>query len=820
MLTENLTRHFEAHLAVHREHDAVLWFDPDREYAPLLDHLTKLDLWKYDGSLLEIRYRLNRRGPDERTVVYLPVPKDDAEILRPFFATSLIFRDRLYKFLRKQGIEFPDDPEVAHLLRSLLPRLLPHSIGKGREFWERNLSNLWAAVETLLGGNFDDALLRFLARPSSELEKLQEERLDALFFAQLEETYGLTAAPGDDPGEVARRLTAQLALVRAFTDAGEPDDFPYEAHLPEPVHFERCESFLDRWQRDSLYKGAYVGLATRLEKRYDLARWVRDMPLVDALALGATFGNVELALRDKALIVMEDLDSEADWRTWLGEHRAQFEERVGSFWAQAGDAAWWNLLVRAADLLTGIHDVCQDLDRQATPGEMLGRYAQDWWRVDHDFRRLREAFDAQTASLGNLRDRCALSYHHVLRDMNDRFALLLETEGAWPPKGEPLSPQESAWTDMVEAQEPKQRVAVLFVDALRYELARELLSTLESASAGDRRSLKPRLAAVPTVTPMGMAALLPGGDRRLVDYDGEWRIKIEDSGNLKQKDARKAWLTQSLDDVRFYDLDELLNTPSERIPEATFIVVFDTTLDAVGETASTIAWNAFSGLLRSVQKGVHRLLETGIEQIHVVTDHGFLLLEKVAEHEKVSIGKVPALAKKSRYVVGRHLGHTDQLSFHVPGSPESNPLEAWFPRGVGCFRTPGPYNYVHGGLSLQELVVPHLTVEQKVLGKPVRVRADFPEVIRNAQPAVRLHPVGAGMFDQPRQVTVTLERDGEPVVPALSQVVRPAESTRVSFFLPMQCGLEPGDEVRWVLRDAVTEEVLAEQDAVNRADLW
>jgi hypothetical protein len=272
--------------------------------------------------------------------------------------------------------------------------------------------------------------------------------------------------------------------------------------------------------------------------------------------------------------------------------------------------------------------------------------------------------------------------------------------------------------------------------------------------------------------------------------------------------------------VRFFDLDELLNTPTEKIPEATFTVVFDTTLDAVGETASTIAWNTFSRLLRSVSRGVHRLLETGIEQIHVVTDHGFLLLEEVAEHEKVSVGKVPALAKKSRYVVGRHLGHTDQLSFRVPGSDESNPLEAWFPRGVGCFRTPGPYNYVHGGLSLQELVVPHLTVEQKVLGKPVTVRADFPEVIRNAQPAVQLHPAGAGMFDQPRQVTVALEREGEPVVPALSQVVRPAESTKVSFFLPMQCGLEPGDQVRWVLRDAVTEEVLAEQDAVNRADLW
>lgn len=793
-----------------------------------MGHLTDLDLWQYGDSLLELRHRLIQRGPDERTVVYLPMSKERAEILRPFFATSLIFRDRLYKFLRQQGLDFPDDPRVAHLLRSLLPRLVPHSIGKGREFWERNLSNLWVAVETLLGGNFDDVLLRFLAHPSDELVHLRKERLDALFFAQLENTYGLTASAEDDPLETARRFTAQLALVRSFTGAGEPDDFPYAARLPDAVHFERCEAFLDRWQRDSRYKAAYVHLADELERRYNLARWARKMPLTDGLALGPTFQNVEPALWEKAQAAMADLASEADWRTCLTGHRAHFEIRADSFWAQEGEAPWWDSLVRAADLLAAIRETCQDLDRQATPKAMLRRYAKDWWRVDQDFRRLREALVAQAISLERLRDRCALSYRDALRQMNDRFAMLLETEGVWPPRGDPLSPQDDFWADLRQEQEPNQRVAVMFVDALRYELAQELLSTLCAQGAGDRQSLTARLAVIPTVTALGMAALLPGGERGQVDHDGDWDIVIRDSGNLKDKDARKAWMERQLDDVQFFNLDELLSTPADRIPEATFTVVFDTTLDAVGETASTIAWNTFSPLLQAVKKGIYKLLELGIDQIHVVTDHGFLLLDEVSEHEKVSLRAVPAhstgsgqaLAKKSRYVVGRRLGHTSQLCFRVPGSPDSDPLEAWFPRGVGCFRTPGPYDYVHGGLSLQELLVPHLKIEQKVMGKPVGVTADFPDVIRNAQPDVRLHPVEADMFDRPRQVTVTLEKDGEPVVPALSQVVGPAGPTKVSVFLPMGCGLQPGDRVRWLLRDAVTEEVLAEQDAVSQVDLW
>jgi hypothetical protein len=47
----------------------------------------------------------------------------------------------------------------------------------------------------------------------------------------------------------------------------------------------------------------------------------------------------------------------------------------------------------------------------------------------------------------------------------------------------------------------------IWVDALRYEMARELVQTL---GAERDITLTPALAAVPTITEIGMAALLPG----------------------------------------------------------------------------------------------------------------------------------------------------------------------------------------------------------------------------------------------------------------------------------------------------------------------
>ena len=144
---------------------------------------------------------------------------------------------------------------------------------------------------------------------------------------------------------------------------------------------------------------------------------------------------------------------------------------------------------------------------------------------------------------------------------------------------------------------------------------------------------------------------------------------------------------------------------------------------------------------------------------------------------------------------------------------------AWFPRGIGCFRTPGSYNYVHGGLSLQELVVPHLRVTQQVTGRPVDVQVELPEVIRMAQFRITLTPVATTVFDQPRQVALTLEKSGEQVVPPLSCVVGPSESHTLIVLLPQACGLQPGDRVVWMLRDAVTDEVLSERNATSEVDL-
>jgi len=79
MLIRALTEEFQRWFGQADHHDTVLWFDPDQEYGALRGHLTGLDLWRYAGSLLQIRYRLIHCAPGERTVVYLPLRLEDED---------------------------------------------------------------------------------------------------------------------------------------------------------------------------------------------------------------------------------------------------------------------------------------------------------------------------------------------------------------------------------------------------------------------------------------------------------------------------------------------------------------------------------------------------------------------------------------------------------------------------------------------------------------------------------------------------------------------------------------------------------------------
>jgi len=319
---------------------------------------------------------------------------------------------------------------------------------------------------------------------------------------------------------------------------------------------------------------------------------------------------------------------------------------------------------------------------------------------------------------------------------------------------------------------------------------------------------------------LGVAALLPGWPDFRVDYaDGKWVITAPGfEGNVAVKDQRLTWLEHHLTSVTVFSLDQWLSTPlTDVAKDVTWIVVTSTEIDAVGEGAGAVAWHTLDALLDRLEQAVRRLLALDCAEVHVVSDHGFLLRENIRESDKVAVDVEGVLKKAERYLVGRGLPPTDLPTMPVSGSDD---LTAWFPRGIGCFVTPGPYDFMHGGISLQELVTAHVTVLQSVTERPVGVSLELvtgPE-IRNAIFKVRLVPQGVDLWTRARRIKVDIAREGKRVSREWEAVVE-RDVVEMSLGLEPDSGLAVGDAIAIRAWDADTGELLAQQPAVVQVDL-
>jgi serine/threonine protein kinase len=763
------------------DNEVVLWFDPDREWAPLLPLLSvHLPLIVDEGSLLEVRYRLEKRPPGQKAVVYVPRHRDQADYLKPYEFIGKCFQSSLYDFLREHGAPLPEEGHEKRAIKMLLPQLAKASVGKGEAFWQQATSV--AKATSLLLPDFQGRLFAFLANPEPAWQDMQREGIAELLVDEVARRYGYEAVR-QDPLRCAQRLLAHWCMVDVYVEAGQPADFPLISALPPSLYFAPCQSALRAFRYDSRYRDVFASRAQELESQYPgLVEWatlpapLEDPPL-PTLALHAW---------------QQMMDRVTDWSSM---------EEVTTDLSAAGPR------IRQA---LGADEALAEADKLASASQFLDAYADRWWRVDRAYRHYRMKvsssgeYDALTQWVNRF-------YERFLDRVNVRWTATLTAVKSWPPS-DGLAEQWGAW---IRVRQSSGRRAVFFVDALRYELASELADELKEYTVEQEGWI----ASAPSVTPVGMSALLPGAKELQVEWGDGWLITIPDSSdNLADKSGRVAWLNSHLPDAVFLQLHELLAPGTTSIPpDTSWLIIFATELDAWGENAGELSLDAFSGLVQRLAQGVKKAIKIGFNEVHILTDHGFLLLGQVADHGKVDIGHVDALKANHRYLLGRNLPETDDyLRLPVRGSKD---LTCYFPHGIACFKVKGRYNYVHGGLSLQEVVIPHLQARRDIERRPVGVEIQVDERIYSGIFKVVLMPVKIDMFSAEREVRLSIQRADGQVVRSTDEIVGVDEAVIKNLKLTPYDGISLGDTIYLIAQDAKTGEHLDKKAIQVQVDL-
>src|SRR5262249_33453863 len=112
-------------------------------------------------------------------------------------------------------------------------------------------------------------------------------------------------------------------------------------------------------------------------------------------------------------------------------------------------------------------------------------------------------------------------------------------------------------------------------------------------------------------------------------------------------------------------------------------------------------------LVGKLRRTIERLHEAGAATVHVVTDHGFLLLpaDMVNGLGKPSVPEVACFNRAGSWAALKPDAPAEGV-VKCPLALASEEMMLGFPRGVRTLLKTG--DFLHGGIALQEAVVPHL----------------------------------------------------------------------------------------------------------------
>ena len=508
---------------------------------------------------------------------------------------------------------------------------------------------------------------------TGELLKLIEHRLD------------LKVDP-DIPLASIRIRTARHVLIGEFRDdlATEP---PAELQIvPRPETAEQLALVREVARTLRVHHAErYMALADEIEKEFQLAS---QSIAPEHLGRVDTFRFEERVLLSHAhsLITLGR----------YAEAHALIADRERGFWAHRSveRQLQWAVCLTMAELGQIVKDARIPMAKLGNdPSAWVAAYtAEDGWHhADsahisfRDLESLMGRIDEEPESEPALQ-RVRLAHEEMLQKMAVGFGQALQGAGWTVPK---TLPQTRIYPELVE--KAGARVAYFLVDALRFEMGVELKNLL---TGGEDLVLRPAIAALPTITPVGMAALLPGASARfdVVEADGALASRIENV-TLKDTAGRMKFLKLQVPGAVDLELGKLLQMSSTRLKNALgnarLIVVRSQEIDKFGEMdGDSVARQMMDTVLQNIARAVRRLAGAGIDFVVITADHGYQFTREKEEafrtdspggsgtvdlHRRCWVGRGGANPPGTVRVAGAELGYDTDMDFV-------------FPTGIGVFR--------------------------------------------------------------------------------------------------------------------------------------
>jgi hypothetical protein len=705
----------------------VVWYDPEQAYGAVAAelHLPDTTVARYDGSFFRLRKEIDHLlndGQPPRLVVYVPLERTETHsalieldcagvIMQPRqqppacnTRLSVVGRNALKPIL--------GDDQVAEIERQVESGKL--SLADLNSLAEQGIDISTGVLKLIFGSaNPQEVALAFLHSEQYD-EAIGKKEAKKELHHLLQISFDIDLPVSEALSNWRVRLGRHVLLTDLFAALKKlvPSSLSSVPVATSTGGIDACVRLARTWRNSRDVRDIYVIVANKIEQ--ELALDQLELP-VEPLRENETFLRVERALL--AHVESELLKAPAPALLQLAEYR------LSRFWADVTPAiqARWALISSAAEVLLEANRLGKAIKTAPTTVPAFIRaYAdgdQPWCLLDTHHRHMESrkynfefAASRDHHGLEKLITKAEQQYTEVGSELARHFITHFQ-KAEHPIKG--FLRQRDIFEKQVKPHLGEGKVAYVWVDALRFEMARELCRLLKDDF---KLEIQPAIGTMPTITEIGMAALLPKAhESAKVVAVGGGKLALEICGQIiKDRKDRVAFLRQHAG-VAVFDakLDDLLPKPTKKVKDgiqsAQLILITSQEIDELGEQDNIAqARLQIDGVLSQLRRGVRVLADQGIKTIVMVADHGHIFADEIGEDMKIENpgGKVEDLHRRVWVGVGG-TSESSYLRTSLASLGVDSELDIATPWTFACFKSKGGGRaFFHGGLSPQELIVP------------------------------------------------------------------------------------------------------------------
>ena len=715
---QDLNRRFAAPLPEFYKRRIIFWYDEDREFEDKLDEitLTNAKLVALNGhNAFAIKKLLSYDDTSSNFLVYCPVSYDrpDDDWLIDIELYSEEFRaDLISIWMDEMGLpsNFAMRKEVKHYQKFFNAKERRAKVIAQSKIPDKP-AQLHMAVMAAICGIKD-------AKPNQIMQSVFRAGLDKAtnpvyqdfvnygaqdaFWAMVHQGTGYREEEGDI-GQLAIHL-----LLTALTRTMFPEHLTGLDRFISLPHQAYCYDFVSDWLRSADNQQLY-DIARYVEKEAHLSKRFSQLELED-LVDTECFPCVNEIILTKLMTEISNQIIDVEVITKIVEKR-----RTCAWYT--GFANFYDGILQVANMQEFFKEHSAGF-HTAQARDVWKNYTEDYYKMDRYYRQFHLSFQRSLETSNMLLDDLfkhvvdkveGLYAHWFLGELGANWSNVSADELAQYGKVLEIPQQEDFYRYRIK--NAGSRVFVIISDAMRYEVAATLAEELQRETQSQVK-LDNMQSIFPSITKFGMAALLPH-TKLSVEMKNDVLTVLADGQSTASTNRDKVLKAANSASVALQYKNIIGMKRAERsalVKGMEVVYIYHDTIDEASHTSDTAVFTACEKAISELKNMVRIIVnEFGGTNILITADHGFLYtyspLTEDNKVDKTSFNNMDVEYGR-RYAIMQKGASPDYLMPVKFLSGETD-YEGFAPReNIRIKMNGGGLNFVHGGISLQEMVVP------------------------------------------------------------------------------------------------------------------